>query len=101
MRSLRKCSSVPFRILGCRLAFGRWYKVFVGGDSEFWLVRYYGINDKFHFLHKETAYIIYSCGDIREYESTNGIYHGLCDVNEISDIEGVSLEYVKGFGIEC
>jgi hypothetical protein len=101
MRSLRKCSSVPFRILGCRLVFGRWYKVFVGGDSEFWLVRYYGINDKFHFLHKETAYNINSCDDTREYESTNGIYHGLCNVNEISDIEGVSLEYVKGFGIEC
>ena len=101
MRSLKEIRLGSYRILGLRLRVGEWYKVFVNGDREFWLVRFYGVYGGNQFLHKGTAYVVYSQHDVREYPSSNGIYHGLCNVGEIGSVELVGLDYVESYGIDC
>lgn len=106
MRSLKEIRLDSYKILGLRLRVGEWYKVFVNeifvdDDSEFWLVRFYGVYGGNQFLHKGTAYVVYSQHDVRKYPPTNGIYHGLCNVGEIGSIELVGLDYVESYGIDC
>jgi hypothetical protein len=101
MRSLKEIRLDSYKILGLRLRVGEWYKVFVNGDREFWLVRFYGVYGGNQFLHKGTAYVVYSQHDVREYPSSNGIYHGLCNVGEIGSVELVGLDYVESYGIDC
>lgn len=101
MRSLKMVRVLGISPIYGKPIYGKWYKVFIrDGSRNFWLVRYYGIEDNW-FLHKETAYTVYSMSDIREYESLNGIYHRLCKVEDITSIERVNLGYVRGFGIKC
>jgi hypothetical protein len=98
MRSLRKdvvCKNTE--ILGLTIRYGKWYKVFVGG-REFWLVRFYGVDSVRgynKFLHKGTAYVVRPGGDVSDYPATSGIYHPLCDVDDITDIEMVNWNYVE------
>jgi hypothetical protein len=101
MRSLKEAYLGSYKILGLNLRVGKWYKVFVNGNTSFWLVRFYGVNDNEIFLHKGITYCVKSQFDVTEYPSTNGIYHGLCYVNLISGIESVGLDYIRSYGIEC
>jgi hypothetical protein len=96
MRSLRKdvvCKNTE--ILGLTVRYGKWYKITIRNENKFWLARYYGVNDRGDFLHKGTAYVVRPGGDVSDYPATSGIYHPLCDVDDITDIEMVNWNYVE------
>jgi hypothetical protein len=86
-------------INGVKLKIGAWYKIKID-NNDFWVVRFYSIESN-KLNHMYNAYVIYSDNTMHDYPPLNGVYHPLCEVVDIMEIELVSLEWVKSLGINC
>lgn len=85
---------------GFKVKSGKWYKINIDHRSNyFWLVKFHSVNDGM-FNHMENAYVVYP-ESMRSYSTCGNLYYPLCDVVDIVNIELVSLDYVRGFGINC
>jgi hypothetical protein len=95
-------------INGVKLKIGAWYKIILNEevyDTKFWVVRFHSIEvhsiEGDRFNHMYDAYVIYSDDTMCDYSPSNGVYHPLCRVEEIEEIERVSLGWIKSLGINC
>jgi hypothetical protein len=96
MRSLRKdvvCKNTE--ILGLTIRYGKWYKITIRNENKFWLARYYGVNDRGDFLHMGNTYVVGQLDYLRHYDCGGRDFYSLCDVNEITGIMKVDVEYVE------
>lgn len=101
MRSLKRGLSYSnvCELFGLKLRRRSWYKISLAGDNDFWVIKFYGI-DNDYLLHMGNAYVLRYDGFPYSYGCSNGIYHALCVLSEIEGIEKVSIDYVRGLDID-